>query len=144
MAHGETGFTNKGKIALLTSLFQGATSPTNFYAYLVTNDVVPTADTNTLSNLVIIPQTGKQIALTPNSTDFDHPIEDDTNDKASIQIKNLNFAGAITDASYVVLTDDDATEADRIVYAYWDFGSVRETAVSTNLVVADLQFNLLE
>lgn len=144
MAHGETGFTNKGKAKLLRSFFQSETAPTNVYAYLVTNTTVPTADTNTLSNLTIIPETGKQILLSLNSTDFDHAIEDDTNDKASIQIKNLNFAGSITLASYVVLTDDAATEADRIVYAYWALGSVRETAVSTNLVVADCQLNLLE
>tara|TARA_R110002020_G_scaffold6761_1_gene28729 strand:+ start:1683 stop:2111 length:429 start_codon:yes stop_codon:yes gene_type:complete len=138
------GFTNKGKLNLLTSFFQSTTPPTNVYAYLVTNAVAPTADTNTLSDLTEITETGKEIALNLDSTDFNNPVEDDTNDKATIQIKDLVFNGSITAASYVVLTDDDSTEADRIVYAYWSLGSVRTIGGGDTLVIADLQLDLVE
>ena len=138
------GFTNKGKAKLLRSFFQSETLPTNVYAYLVTNAVAPTADTNTLSELTEISETGKEISLDLNSTDFDNAEEDDTNDKATIQIKDLSFSGAITAASYVVLTDDDSTEADRIVYAYWALGSIRTIDSGDTLVIADLQFDLVE
>lgn len=138
------GFTNKGKAKLLRSFFQSETPPTNVYAYLVTNAVAPTADTNTLSELTEITETGKEISLDLDTTDFNNAVEDDTNDIASIQIKDLIFDGEITGASYVVLTDDDATEADRVVYAYWALGSVRNTDSGDTLIIADLQFNLLE
>jgi len=138
------GFTNKGKAKLLRAFFQSETPPTNVYAYLVTNAVAPTADTNTLSDLTEITETGKEISLDLDTTDFNNAVEDDTNDIASIQIKDLIFDGEITGASYVVLTDDDATEADRVVYAYWALGSVRNTDSGDTLIIADLQFNLLE
>jgi len=138
------GFTNKGKAKLLRSFFQSETPPENVYAYLVTNAVAPTADTNTLSELTEISETGKEISLDLDSTDFNNAVEDDTNDKATIQIKDLVFDGAITAASYVVLTDDDSTEADRVVYAYWSLGSIRTVGSGDTLVIADLQFDLVE
>tara|TARA_R110002020_G_scaffold79557_2_gene199308 strand:- start:869 stop:1300 length:432 start_codon:yes stop_codon:yes gene_type:complete len=138
------GFTNKGKAKLLRSFFQSETPPDNVYAYLVTNAVAPTADTNTLSELTEITETGKEISLDLDTTDFNNAVEDDDNDKATIQIKDLIFNGAITAASYVVLTDDDSTEADRIVYAYWSLGSIRTIDSGDTLVIADLQFDLVE
>ena len=138
------GFTNKGKAKLLRSFFQSETPPDNVYAYLVTNAVAPTADTNTLSELTEILETGKEISLDLDTTDFNNAVEDDDNDKATIQIKDLIFDGAITAASYVVLTDDDSTEADRVVYAYWSLGSIRTIDSGDTLVIADLQFDLVE
>ena len=141
------GFTNKGKAKLLRSFFQSETLPTNVYAYLVTNAVTPTADTNTLSELTEISETGKEISLTLNTTDFDTSVadsEDDADDKGIMQVKDLVFDGAITAASYIVLTDDDSTEADRVVYAFWSLGSIRTIDSGDTLVVADLEFDLVE
>ena len=61
-----------------------------------------------------------------------------------MQIKNLTFDGEITGASYVVMTDNNSTEADREVWAYWFLGAVRGVAASESLVIANLEFNLLE
>tara|TARA_R110000824_G_scaffold243_1_gene1287 strand:+ start:397 stop:834 length:438 start_codon:yes stop_codon:yes gene_type:complete len=141
------GFTNKGKAKLLRAFFQSETAPTNVYVYLVTGAVTPTADTNTLSQLTEIAETGKEIQLSLNTTDFPTSVsgsEDDTNDSGIMRIKAIVIAGAITAASYVILTDDNVTEADRIVYAYWSLGSIRTIAASESLTIAGLEFNILE
>ena len=141
------GFTNKGKAKILRAFFQSESTPTYVYIYLVTATDVPDADTNTLSDLTEISETGKEKQLQLNTTDFDTSVansEDDLNDLGRMRIKDLIFDGAITAASYVVLTDDNATEADRVVYAYWSLGSIRTIDSGDTLTIADLEFNLLE
>ena len=141
------GFTNKGKAKLLRNFFQSESPPTNLYVYLVTSATAPTADLNTLSQLTEITETGKEVSLSLNTTDFDTSTsasEDDTNDKGVMQIKDCTFAGPVTNARYAVLTDDDSTEADREVYCYWDLGSNRSVSSGQTLTLADLEFNLLE
>ena len=54
------GFTNKGKAKILRAFFQSESTPANVYIYLVTAADVPNADTNTLSDLTEISQTGKE------------------------------------------------------------------------------------
>jgi hypothetical protein len=141
------GFTNKGKAKILRAFFQSESTPANVYIYLVTAADVPDADTNTLSDLTEITETGKEKQLTFNTTDFDTSTadsEDDANDRGVMQIKTLTFTGAITAASYVVMTDNNATEADREVWAYWFLGSARTITALESLQITDLEFNLLE
>lgn len=141
------GFTNKGKAKLLRNFFHSETPPTNLYVYLVTSTTAPTPDLNTLSQLSEISETGKEVSLSLNTTDFDTNVansEDDTNDKGVMQIKDCSYAGPVTNARYAVLTDDNATEADREVYCYWDLGSNRSVSTGQTLTLADLEFNLLE
>lgn len=141
------GFTNRGKAKLLRAFFQSETAPTYVYAYLVTNSPLPTADTATLDDLTEISETGREIQLSLDDTDFPTSVAnsiDNDDDKGIMQIKDLTFSGAITAASYVVLTDDDSTEADRVVYAYWSLGSIRTIDGGDTLIVSDLQLNLLE
>ena len=141
------GFTNKGKAKILRAFFQSESKPSYVYIYLVTATDVPTSDTNTLSDLTEITETGKEVQLELNTTDFDTSIantEDDTGNRGVMQIKDINITGAITAASYVVLTDDNATEADRAVWAFWSLGSVRTISSYETLKISNLEFNLLE
>ena len=141
------GFTNKGKAKLLRNLFHSETPPSNMYVYLVTSAVAPTADINTLSELTEIGETGKEYELNLDTTDFDTSTantEDDTNDKGVMQIKDVSFSGAVTNARYAVLVDDNATEADREVFCFWDLGSNRSVSSGQTLTLADLEINLLE
>jgi len=149
------GWTNKGKISVMDWSFRGATIPTNFYVALVTSTTAPGADTNTLGDLTQI-QTGNGYSdggyqLTPNSTDFDTLTEDDTADKGIIKIKDVawtasggNIPASGNGARYAVLTDDNATVANRIVIAYWDLTSDRTVSDTQTLTLIDLELDLTE
>lgn len=125
-----SGWTNKGKGLVLAHCFRGVALPTNWYVALITNAVVPTADTNTLSELTQIAgangYTTNGVALSKNTTDFDTLTEDDTNDWALVQIKDLVWtaSGGTLPSSggayYAILTDDNATAGSRNVYYFWD------------------------
>jgi len=141
------GITNKGKAKILRAFFQSESKPTYVYIYLVTAADVPDAETNSFSELTEITETGKEVQLEFNTTDFDTSTsgsEDDTGDRGVMQIRDIEFAGAITAASYVVLTDNNAVEADREVWAYWSLGSVRSIDSGETLKISNLEFNLLE
>jgi hypothetical protein len=141
------GFTNKGKAKILRAFFQSESTPSYVYVYLVTVADVPTAETNTLSDLTEITETGKQVQLQLNTTDFDTSTadsEDDTSDRGVMQIRDVEFAGAITAAAYVVLTDNNVVEADREVWAFWFLGSSRSVDSGETLKISNLEFNLLE
>lgn len=126
-----SGWTNKGKYRVLGWVFVAQTEVTYFYAALITNATTPDADTNTFSQLTEI-NTGNGYTaggyqLTPGVTDFDVLTEDDTNDWALVQCKDIVWTasgGPIpnggTGAYYCILTDDNATQGDREVLAFWD------------------------
>lgn len=149
------GWTNRGKYSVLDWAFRGATIPTNFYVALVTSAVAPAADTNTLSQLTEITAgnnyTTGGFSLTPNGTDFDTLTEDDTLDKALIQIKDVawtasggNIPSAGNGARYAVLTDDNGTVGSRIIIAFWDLTSDRTVSDTQTLTLIDLQLDLTE
>src|SRR3990172_125690 len=85
--------TNRGTYKFLDWLFRGTALPANVYIALVTSAVAPTVDTNTLGELTEIAAgngyTTGGYQLTLNTTDFDTLIEDDTLDRALVQIKNV-------------------------------------------------------
>ena len=137
-------WTNRGKFLLLDWVFGGEPLPDNFYVALVTADNVPTVDTNTLSELTEIADgngyTEGGYELTPGTPDFDVIIEDDDNNLAYIQIKDIlwtaaggNIPASGNGARYVVLTDDSESSAaalgDRQIIAVWDMVTDR---VATN------------
>lgn len=149
------GWTNRGKYEALNWVFRGATIPTNFYIALVTSATAPTCDTDTLGQLTEIAAgngyTSGGYQLTPNSTDFDVINEDDTNDLAKIQIKDVVWTasgGGIPDsgsgARYAVLTDDNATVGSRKVLAYWDLTSDRSVSDGQSLTLQDCEIRLTE
>jgi len=148
-----SGVTNRGKYTIL-QFFRDTGLPTNFYVALITVDNVPDADDNLMSDLTEITAgngyTTGGYSLDPNATDFDVLTEDDANDKALIQIKDVQWTAAGgtipsagNDARYAVLTDDNATVADREVYVWWDLVSGRSIASGDALILQDLQIDAL-
>jgi len=153
------GFTNRGKLRLLEWGFRrshdGGALPTNLYVALVTSATAPDADTNTFSQLTEIADgngyTTGGYQLTPNSTDFDTLTEDDSNDRAITQIKDVvwtasggNIPGSGDGARYAVLLDDNGTIADREVLAYWDLESSVSVGDGSPLTLEDVTLRGLE
>lgn len=149
------GWTNKGKHVMLGWALRGETPPTNLYLALITSAVAPSADINTLGELTQI-AVGNGYAdggyqLTRNSTDFDVWTEDDANDRAFIQLKDIVWSasgGPIpasgSGARYAVLTDDDGTIANREVYYYWDLASDRSISDGQDLTLQDCELRINE
>lgn len=148
-----SGITNRGKYKLLDWVFRASTLPTNFYVALCTSAATPTVDTNTFSELTEIAAgngyTTGGISLTKNSTDFDVLTEDDTGDLGKIQIKDLTWTasggslpGSGNGARWAVLTDDNATQGNRIVIAWWDLTSDRSVSVGQPLTLQDCELRL--
>ncbi len=150
------GMTNRGKKKILDYYFRRqGTLPSNFYVPLCTSAVAPTADTNSLSELTQIASgngyTTNGISLTPNTTDFDVMTEDDTNDKAILQIKDLvwtasggNLPGSGNGARYAPLTDDNGTPGSRDVIAWWDLVSDRTVSDTQTLTLQNCEIDLTE
>jgi len=150
------GITNRGKYKLLNYYFRRqGTLPTNFYITLATSAVAPTADTNTLSELTQIASgngfTTNGQSLTPGTTDFDVMTEDDTNDKAVLQLKDIvwtasggSMPGSGSGARYAPLTDDNATAGSRDVIAWWDLVSDRVISDTQTLTLQNCEIDLTE
>ena len=148
------GWTNRGKYMALKRLHDGTALPTNYYVALARSTTAPTQDTNTLGQLTQISTstgyTDGGIQLTKNSTDFDNASEDDTGDKGEIQIKDLVWtaSGGNLDsgagARYAVLTDDNATVANREVYYYWDLSCDRNVSDGQTLTLQDCKIQITE
>lgn len=149
------GWTNKGKYRALGWVFRGDTIPSNLYVALITSANAPTADTNTFGQLTEIASgngyTTGGYQLTPNSTDFDTHTEDDANDRALVQIKDIvwtasggNIPSSGNGARYAVLLDDNATVANREVLAYWDLSSDRTVSDGQTLTLQDCELRLTE
>lgn len=149
------GWTNKGKAQHLARLFRGVSLPTNYYVALFTSATAPTADINTKSELTEIANgngyTTGGISLTKNTTDFDTLTEDDTNDRALVQIKDLVWtaSGGSLPASgggarYAGLTDDNGTQGSREVYHFWDLSSDRSVSDTQALTLQNCEIRLTE
>ena len=149
------GVTNRGKFNILGQKYRGVTIPTNYYVALVTSAVAPTADTNTLGELTQIAvgngYADGGIQLTPNATDFDVLTEDDTNDRALAQVRDLVWTasgGPIpasgNGARYAVLTDDNVTVGSREIEAFWDLVSDRTVSDGQTLTLQDCEIRLTE
>ena len=149
------GWTNKGKYKVLGWALRGETPPTNLYIALVTSASAPDADTNTKTELTEIANgngyTTGGYQLTMNSTDFDVWTEEDASDYALIQLKDIVWtaSGGPIPASgggarYAVLTDDNATQADREIYHYWDLVSDRSVSSGQTLTLQDCEIRITE
>lgn len=138
------GWTNRGKLRALGALFNAVALPTNFFAFLATSAIAPTQDTNTKADVTEVPAgngyTTGGLSLTKNTTDFPGITEDDTNDWAEIRIKDLVWTATggnlpSTAARYVLLSDDNATQASREIWAYGDLGADRQVSVGQALTL---------
>lgn len=149
------GVTNRGKYRSLEGRYRNASVPTNFYIALVTSATAPTADTNTFADLTEIAAgngyTAGGISLTKNSTDFDVLTEDDANDRALIQLKDIvwtasggSLPGSGSGARYAILTDDNATQSARAVEIYWDLTSDRVVSSGQTLTLQNCEIRYNE
>jgi hypothetical protein len=145
--------TNRGKKWLLDQVFRNAAEPTNLYLALCTNSPVPTVDINTLGELTQIAAgngyTSGGVQLNRNSTDFDVLTEDDTNDRALVQIKDIVWTASGgplpasgSGARWAVLTDDNATVANREVFICWDLASDRSVSDGQTLTIQNAELRL--
>ena len=149
------GWTNRGKYNALNYVFRNAAEATNFYVFLATSATAPTADINTKSELTEIATgngyTAGGISLNRDATDFDVLTEDDTNDRALIQIKDLvwtasggNLPASGNGARYAILTDDNVTLGSREVWIYWDLVSDRTVSASQSLTLQNAEARINE
>src|SRR4030065_1478894 len=85
--------TNRGKYLILQGGFRNAGLPTSFYMALADQTTTPTVDHNAFNEHTEVPAgngyTSGGIALARNATDWDVLTEDDTNDRALVQAKDL-------------------------------------------------------
>lgn len=148
------GVTNKGKYAML-GLFTRATAPVTSTFYLALVKSTPDADDNTMSDLTEIATgngyTSGGTAISRNSTDFDVLTEDDANDKALAQIKDITWTasgGTLPSdgngATHAVLTDDNATVGSRNVYTYHSLTSARVVSDGQALTLQNIEIDLTE
>lgn len=150
------GMTNRGKKLVFDYYFRRqGTLPTNFFVALLTSAIAPGPDTNLMSDVTQIPAgngyTSGGVSLTPNTTDFDVATEDDTLDKLIMQIKDIvntasggNLPASGSGARYAVLTDDNGTVANRVIFFFWDLVSDRIVSVGQPLTLENLGMELTE
>lgn len=147
-----SGKTNKGKYRMLEHFYRRPTMPTNLFLALVTSAVAPVADTNTMAELTQIANgngynaTAGGFSLTPGATDFDVLTEDDANDRAFVQLKDIVWTasgGPIpasgAGARWAVLTDDNGTVASREIFDWFDLVSDRSVSDGQSLTLQDAE-----
>ena len=86
------------------------------------------------------------LAVARNTTDWDSRVEDDTDDRAEFQIKDLIWTatgGPIPasgdGARWAVLTTDEATVANRQVIAFFDLVSPRSVSAGQTITLLDME-----
>lgn len=132
------GWTNRGIFRMKNAFLRGQNTPATFYLALVTETVVPTVDTNTLSDLAqIVVGNGYNnggLAVARNAVDWESITEDDALNLVTAIIKDLTLTasgGSIPasglGARYAVLTDDNATIASRDALFFWELAAVPVT-----------------
>lgn len=142
-------WTNRGARRVFEGVFQGATLPTNFYIALVKASNVPTRDTVTFSQLAEIAAGNGYVAggiqLGRDATDFDTLTENTTDDEVDVLLRDIVWtasAGPIPSsgdgARYAILTDDNATQANREVWFVWDLKGTRTVSDGQLITLRDL------
>lgn len=145
--------TNRGVKNILDCVFRGASLPSNFYLAAVTDAAAPTAATKTFDELTEIAAGGGYssggYSVNLDSTDFDTINEDDSNDYASVELKDMPFAASGADippsgdgAYYLVLLDDNGTVADREVWAWWERTSADTVSDGDTTNYQDLELRI--
>jgi len=148
-------WTNRGKYLALLWAFRAVSLPAHLYVALLTSDTEPTVDINTLGELTEIADgngyTEGGYELTPGATDFDTITEDDDDDLALVQVKDISWTasgGSIPDsgngARYAALLSYHATPASREVIAVWDLVTDRVTTDGNSITLADCELKAIE
>jgi len=141
---------------VLDTYFRGAAiSGSGFAVFLATSAVSPTQDSNVKTDVTEI-ATGDGysaggINVNRDSTDFDVLTEDDTNDWALVQIKDLVWTasgGPIpasgNGARWALLTDRNATVGSRLILAYFDLISDRTVSDGQSITLQNIECRLTE
>ncbi len=147
------GWTNRGKYDCLALWARNTSPATAFYMALVKS--TPTVDTDTMSQLTEIAAgngyTSGGTSLSRNATDFDVLTEDDTNDYALVQVKDIAWVASggpipadSNGATYAVITDDNGTVGSRDVYHYGSLGSARVVSSGQTLTIQNFEIRIAE
>ena len=145
--------TNRAKFNLLGHRYRAVAAPANLFVALGTAATTPTADTNTMGEITEIAAgngyTAGGIQLTPNATDFDTYVEDDTNDRAYVQVRDVvwtasggNLPASGAGASWAFLTGPNATVANREIDAAFDLTSPRVVSDGQTLSLLNLEIRI--
>ena len=149
------GWTNRGKYHYLSQVVLNPTEKTNYYLALITDAAAPTVDTDTYTGLTEVPAgngyTSGGLIIARNATDFDVVTEDDTNDVAYWQLKDMvwtasggSLPASGTGARYAIFTDDNGTVASREVYHWFDLVSNRIVSSGQTLTLQNVEARLTE
>lgn len=150
------GVTNRCKFLLLQLWARNVSPVTSvFYLALGTNNTPPTIDANILSDCSEIAAgngyTAGGLSVSRNSTDFDVITEDDTNDRALVQLKDFVWtasAGPLPSAGngarWAFGLTDEVTVASRQVWAFWDLVSDRVVSATQTLTLQNCEIRLTE
>ncbi|KKL26113.1 hypothetical protein LCGC14_2398580, partial [marine sediment metagenome] len=91
------------------------------------------------------------ISIARDAVDFDVITEDDINDRALVQVKDIVWTATGGDlpsdsvgATYAVITDDDVTVSAREVYHYGSLGGARVVSDTQILTIQDFEIRLNE
>jgi len=145
--------TNRGKYLILQGVFRNAGLPTSFYMALADQTTTPTVDHNAFSEHTEVPAgngyTSGGIALARNATDWDVLTEDDTNDRALVQAKDLvwtasggNLPASGTGARWLDCLDDNVTIGSRQIFGSFDLVSNRTVSDGQTLTIQNPEFRL--
>lgn len=150
------GVTNRGKFLTL-QLFARNTQPVTsvFFLALATNNTPPTVDSNTVADISEIAAgngyTSGGLSISRNATDWDVLTEDDTNDRALVQLKDFVWTasgGPIpasgNGARWALLLTDEVTVSARQVCVFWDLVSDRVVSSSQTLTLQNCEYRLTE
>jgi hypothetical protein len=140
------GWTARGLYRRDKAMFHGSSFPTQFYIALCVATPAPTVATVTLGQLTQIATgngyTNGGIAIARNTTDFATLTENAAQSRAEWLIKNEIFmaSGGTLPASgsgayWAVLTDANATVANREVWMYWTDGSAKTVSDGQPLTI---------
>lgn len=140
------GWTARGLYRRDKAMFHAASFPTQFYLALCVATPAPTAATVTLGQLTQIAlgngYVNGGIAIARNATDFATVLENAAQMRSEWLIKNEVFtaAGGVLPASglgayWAVLTDNNATVANREVWMFWTDGEAKTVSSGQPLTV---------
>jgi len=146
--------TNRGLYRLLGIPFRAATAPANFYLALVTDASIATS-INVFSEVTEIADTNGYtaggISVARNATDFDVWTEDDGNNRAYVQLKDMVWTasgGPIpasgSGARNAILTDANATQALREIWGAWDLTSARVISDTQTLTLTNCEIRFAQ
>ncbi len=146
-------WTTRGLFLMADSFFRGSATTVNFYLALCDSSITPTPEINTLGELAEIPAgngyTAGGVQLNRDAVDFKSLVEDDASDQVELKIKNIVFTASGgplpasgTGARWAVLTDDNATVANRQVLAYFNLATDRNAPDTKVFTLPNLQLDL--